>query len=52
MRHQAIELVCAHVRQDQAPHPNHSDVHQLVGEHYFWFLEKGMLSKIRVNQVS
>ena len=25
MRHEAIEVVCAHVHQDQAPPPHHSD---------------------------
>ena len=27
-------------------------LHQLLGLHYFWFWEKIVLSKIRVNQVS
>ena len=26
MRHEAIEMVCAHIRQDQAPPPHHRDV--------------------------
>ena len=26
MRHEAIEVVCTQVRQDQAPPPHHSDV--------------------------
>ena len=48
MRQEAIELVCAHVCQDQAPPPHHSDVLGMSASIHGLFLPerflKGMLT--------
>ena len=40
MRHEAIEMVCAHVGQDRAPPPHHSDV---LGVHVHYLIYDVML---------
>ena len=47
MRHESIEVVCAHVRQDQAPPPRHSDVLGMLA--YIFFLISGY-KQIKISQ--